>query len=485
MKSVLRFALPILLALSQTSGLVRANTPTEVVYRGTQAIETVNLQDVVEIPRYEDREVPSTCTRTVPDGTRRVCETHNRRECGPATTREVCGYEDRWSCSPTTRRECTEVGGRECTPVSRRECRQVGGRDCTPVSRRECSPETVCENVSDEVCRTDRDGNRVCTPITRRECRTENNCRDVWDEVCRDTTETVCEDVWDEVCRDTTETVCRDVEDQNCSSTSEWVCHNEVDQDCWDVPEETCRDVPQTREEEYACTRTERVEVGRDLVKKVEAQVQIEMGGLPVGLNEKVEERFLVELKGEQVILRQTKESRLFVFAIQKDLKSENPEPKVTRITGKIRIDFFIAREISNVARAIPAYDLKIQNGVLSFKLQQECAYIDRLCRQVGYPGVTLDPRVFRSTLKLTRKLGGRVILDAAVANTDMKLEYESVQIDLRKQLPDLSTTYTLNLENAYMIRPEFVKSLLNPELLGRQPTQITGKVVGALKPTK
>jgi hypothetical protein len=187
-------------------------------------------------------------------------------------------------------------------------------------------------------------------------------------------------------------------------------------------------------------------------VRKVEAEIKIEMGGLPVGLNAKIEERFLVEIQGEQIVLRQPKDNRIFVFAIQKNLLTEKPEPKVTRISGTIRIDFYIAREITNVKeRGIPEYDLKIQNGALSFKLQQECPVLNRLCQQLGYPGVTLDPRIFRSHLTLKRKVGGRVVLDAEIPSTSITTEFESMRIDLRPQLPELSTTYTLDVVNTYI----------------------------------
>ncbi len=76
-------------------------------------------------------------------------------------------------------------------------------------------------------------------------------------------------------------------------------------------------------------------------------------------------------------------------------------------------------------------------------------------------------------------------LLDAAIPNSAVAVEYESMRIDLRTLVPDLSTTYTLNIVNTYKIRPEFVKSLLNPELLGRQALQITGTVKAQAKPTR
>lgn len=249
------------LLLSFTINANEGASSAQFSYQG-QPGETLTLKNVLTETRYNEEEVPDTCTRQVP------------------YTENVCDYETQY------RRECEDIPGHEvCHDVPHRECRDVTRyrRECHDgPSREECHREPgreVCHNrPSRQVCERTQ-AQRVCEQVNgRRVCRRipgERVCRTVPGErVCNTTPgRRVCNTIpGRRICERVPYT------DQECSTTTRNECHWEPSrQYCEDVPyqEYVCRDVTRYREETYACTRTVRTPY-TVVVKKLTADVEFE-----------------------------------------------------------------------------------------------------------------------------------------------------------------------------------------------------------------
>jgi hypothetical protein len=340
------------------------------------------------------------------DTTRRECTPVSRRECR-ATTRQECSDITRRECTPITRRECTPTTRRECSTENERvcrtetrnECRNVSRRECTPTTRRECKTENVCRNVEDRVCRKGPDGREVCTPITRRECKQEQVCRDVQDQVCRDVTEQVCgpvshqvcenvprqvcRDVPDQVCRDVQDQVCRDVSDRVCRNVPDTICEDVWDQVCRDIPDQVCRDVedqvcrtvedrvcsrvPVFEDVPYACTRTERVPVGTELVWSVRANVTFNLGAFPEGIKN-VREIFTLKLKGEELTFEPKALSGQLLVFVNKSIQIAVTGEKEKTITASYGLSFVRLEDVLAPFSA-EIQDFRLEGRLLKFTL--------------------------------------------------------------------------------------------------------------------
>jgi hypothetical protein len=108
------------------------------------------MEDVMEI-----REIESTCTRTVQQGTHPVCHLENA---------QVCRSVQFPVCETIPRRVCEVV--QKCETILDQVCRGVPPhQSCTSVPRRSCHAEQSCRTQSSQVCHTG----------TRQECSTVQN----------------------------------------------------------------------------------------------------------------------------------------------------------------------------------------------------------------------------------------------------------------------------------------------------------------------
>lgn len=243
--------------------------------------QLVELEHTEKETVFEERDVPSTCTRRVQSGTRSECRTDYQNECRT-------DYE--------------------------RECRQVPFEVCHN------QPENVCRNVSDRVCHNETVP--VCQTVPRRVCETvRGDCRRETQRICdsrgcRDAERTVCgperqecRTVNDNVCRNETRQRCENVTRRECHLEDRRVCRMDSRQECRDAPRERCSQVPRQvcaevpvyADEQYACSERQRVPAGERVTLHQIARVKVELRN-PKNLNVSVDSA-LVTLDGESVEL--------------------------------------------------------------------------------------------------------------------------------------------------------------------------------------
>lgn len=226
-----------------------AQLESQFVFNGQNA-ETLTAEKKVSIRVSEQVQVPSTCSRRIPQQ-EYVC-------------RDVTRY--RQSCH-------TVPSSQECSSVPHRDCRTVYR------TRQECSgssSQTVCTDTpSRQVC-TDRPTREVCTtrPDGRQHCTTVGggqHCTTVGGgRSCREVPGN---------------RVCRDVSypDQECSTTYRQECRTIPSrQECSQIPysENVCGNETTYRTETYACTETQTVYSSIPKTVKSETNVQILTNGI-------------------------------------------------------------------------------------------------------------------------------------------------------------------------------------------------------------
>jgi len=279
-------------------------TSDEIFFDGSHLEQSVTLTGQQTHPVYEDRVIPKTCYKDELIGYERECH-----------------MEDRQQCETHYEKQCYPITRRECTPTTRRECHTETRTECTPITRRECSQERVCEDVPEQVCRTDAQGNQHCRTVIARRCHTENQCRDVSDRVCRSYPEQVCNDVRDEICHDVSDTECRDIPRETCHPVSEQVCN----------------DVPQYRQVAYDCSTTEQVYLRDELDFNVTANVIVDFQIEDVSTTPR--EKFKVSLNGERIDLSLIESSDQYLVLIDKlDTKVSTTAPKEKKIESNIKV---------------------------------------------------------------------------------------------------------------------------------------------------
>jgi hypothetical protein len=243
------FALFIFLLLSFTE-ITHAELESQFNFIG-QNSEVLKAEKKVSLSVPQTIQVPSTCTRSVPDGEVEVCanETRYRQECSWVPSSQRCWNERDRVCRsiPRTRQECTSSPGQ--TVCTNRPSRQV----CT-------------ERPTREVCTTRPDGRQHCTTVGGgTHCTTVGGGQD-----CRQVPgQTQCRTVTynDVQCDDIVRNRCETVPGRN---------------ECRNIPyqERVCRTETQYRSETYACTRPQTTTVIVEKTIKAETQVQILTNGL-------------------------------------------------------------------------------------------------------------------------------------------------------------------------------------------------------------
>lgn len=217
-----------------------------------QNAEIIKAQKPITVITPEVVEVPSTCTRQVPDGQEQVCtnQIRYRQECSWIPSSERCWNENQDVCRPVTRtrEECT---GRE----NREVCSDQPGREvCT-------------QKPSREICRPGPNGGRtVCVMVSAgRDCRIVGGGR-------------TCHTVpGNRQCRMISEVVndCRTISNRRCE-------HIPGRTDCRDISyyEPVCIWQTRYRTESYACTRTDVVQRRTSKILKNEINVRVNTNGL-------------------------------------------------------------------------------------------------------------------------------------------------------------------------------------------------------------
>lgn len=243
--------------------------------------QLIDLEHQQKETVFEDRDVPSTCTRQVQRGTRQDCSTEYRNECRTE-------YE----------RECRNVAYPVCTNQPENVCRNVSDRVCRDESV------LVCQNVPRRVCETVRG---ACRQETTRVC-DSRGCRDVPRTTC-DPPREVCRTVDDRVCHNETRQRCENVSRRECRLEDRRVCRDDYRQECSNVqrercsqvPYQACRTVPVIVDEQYACTERQRVPVGERVVLRQLAHVKVELRN-PRNLNVSVDTALLTLEDGEVLL---------------------------------------------------------------------------------------------------------------------------------------------------------------------------------------
>ncbi len=412
-----------------------------------QNAETIKLEKVMKVIRTVPREVPSTCTRQVPDGVEYRCHdvTRYREECNWVPAEESCRTEYDRQCRSVTRyrEECTRGPSRqECstTPTrqvctdrpTRQVCTQLPSREeChTTPSRQVCTDrpgrEVCVERPTREVCRTRPDGQQHCTTVGGgQHCTTVGggqDCRTVGgDRECRQVgggqhcTEVGggqdCRTVGgDTQCRTVEgDPICRQVSysDQECENVPRQACHTiPGHNDCSQVPytEEVCANEPTYRTETYACTET--IQEDKEIEKKVSATLNVTFK-----TNGSVEEfgalaSLAPNAKGSAfaAALKLTSEPKILVIVKKKEAKIRAESEKEIRVEGEIEVELqqavaeaveFPVIESATLtkktsilevifAKALPAEAGVVRKGELDFLLTNKGKEVAKL--QSAYP---------------------------------------------------------------------------------------------------
>jgi hypothetical protein len=370
-----------------------------VVYDGSQSDYSIVLKNEVSQTVYENKDVPDTCYRTVPDGTETQCQVETHQVCGADTIKHVCENTTRQECTPVTRQECGPVNQQECTTSSRRECHNESRRECTPVSRNECTTHQVCREVGHT---------QQCSP--------EQECHTVTDQDCRDVSNQVCSDVPYQDCREVSHNECHNVTDNVCKSIPETVCHDDHIPNCQDVSKTVCGVVQKTRQESYACTKTIQVPVGTDLISSDIANVSlhIDPSAGPVlasslaTAGQKFSEQFVCSLASGSVAFQLNGDAAPSILLFEQ--LSQNlvtVDDKHRQITANVQV-----RGIDLAAAEAPlngdVEDAAMTENSLQFSLEKLTRAITRTSDQAS---VLAEQPIDLSKAKLTNTAAGRTLI--------------------------------------------------------------------------
>jgi hypothetical protein len=251
--------------------------------------QQIELEHTEKEAIFEDRDVPSTCTRQVQQGTRNECSMDYRNECRTNYTNE---------CRDVPFETCHNAPENVCRNVSDRVCHNESVPVCQSVPRRVC--ETVrgqCHQETQHVC-----DSRGCRDVPRTVCGPEQqSCHTVNDNVCHNETRQRCENVSRRECHLEDRRVCRTDTRQECRSVPHELCSQ--------VPFQSCREVPVYGDEQYACSERRSVQVGERVTLHQIARVKIELRN-PKNLNVSVDSALVtledgsvqLEIQGEPTL---------------------------------------------------------------------------------------------------------------------------------------------------------------------------------------
>jgi hypothetical protein len=473
-------------------------TPVEVPSTCTRQV-TIGSREVCEnVPDQECQTTPERCedvTRQYCNPGPDVCQNVPREVCDPQSpicrtvNREVCDNVPRERCSTETRRECSQpepvchtTTRRECSTQNRQECSN-GPEVCENRTRQECQPgERTCRRICDENsprCMQCEAGPRVCRDVSDRVCRPgERSCRQVPEQVCRDvqdrqcsTPSPVCRDVPNRVCHTEYERVCRNVNEQDCHTPSPIcrtvsqrecypgpdICENRTQRECEgpttqcrDITRRECRDVPVTRDEQYACTRIEnRTSEVFDHIQNIKSMINIS-----AVTDMRTRETLLISmdtnLMESQIKLQNSKENILWGKKTFANIEIVNPELRNREGSWTVKVE------------SLAGYRQLAKNGLNTIELSESEVI-------VVMPQLLSQKKTFSITLTKMKRFGRDEVL---VQNKELTITSEQalaqglVEVHLAHGLQRLeSGRYELKIKT----KVEPIHSdllLLSPELL-------------------
>lgn len=292
-----------------------AQFESQFLFNGQNA-EALKIEKEVSFTRPRTVEVPSTCSRQVPVGTREVCSpvTRYRQDCHWVPGSTQCRTEYERVCRPVTR--------------TRQEC-------SSGPSRQVCT-----ERPTRRVCRTNPQGRETCSDVGGgRSCHTVPGERH-----CRTVTYT----------------------DRDCDSVPRQRCHTTSGRnECRDIPYTTteCHNETQYRTETYACTRTETVH--DSFAKKVKANIDVQI--LTNGIVEEIPMKVVLNKKDSEfssfaLDLKLMKEPTAIVVLNRKAVKIVSDSDEEVVVEGSIVLEIMeqAMLPISFPAKVVSA---KIEKG--------------------------------------------------------------------------------------------------------------------------
>jgi len=441
--SVLAGAMGVVLTFSMASFADSDPGSQTIQYDGSQSDYSFSLKNDISQTIYESKDVPDTCSRDVPDGTESQCHTQTDKVCGADTIRHTCENTTRQECENVTKQECGPVNERECQNVNRNVCHNESHRECSPVSRQECSTRQEC-----------RQGPHG------QECQNVQECRTVTDQSCHDVSQQVCQNEPEQECHDVSHNECRNVTDQVCHAVPETVCHDDHIPNCQDVSKNVCVDVPKTRHETYACTKTIQVAVGTELISSDSAQVSMHFDPSAIKAGDAAEQ-FVCALSGGTVGFELGSNPVLDTLLIEQvTQKSVSSDAKHRQITAQIGVRG-VNLEEAELPLTQGVEDVSLTTTTLQFSLAKiSLPELLKLQVQIGQVGdgtpVVAPQALDLSKAKLTATDSGRTLV--------------AVDLSQLGVAPNTITpgAYQVEITGALAID---AASLLNPTLIANPPT--------------
>lgn len=409
--------------------ITHAQLDSQFTFNGQNA-EVLKAEKKITVVTQETVQVPSTCSRQVPNGQIEVCrnETRYRQSCSWIPASERC-----WN---DTDRICRSV------PRTRQECSTSPGRQvCTDRPSR-----TVCtERPTRHVCTTRPDGRQHCTTVGGGQHCTQvgggRDCRTVPGERhCRTVTYT------DQECDNVTRRRCETVPGRN---------------ECTSVPysERVCGMETQYRTETYACTKPETRTHSTEKVVRAETNVQILTNGLveefpvSVSLKEKSQEHsaFSVETK-------LLKEPKVFVVLKKQDAKVSASTEKEILVKGSVVLEI-LSQEMLPISFPVSVVSASITEATKKLVIVFEGA--------VSAQGA-VDLQITHNTF-----------LSAKKTIAELKAEYPSKQVELGEM--DGKAALSIDLTDA--IKNELKKKNMKLKLSLTSALNLQGELMNTTKP--
>jgi hypothetical protein len=508
--------------------LDRKKLSQEVIFDGTQSVETVALDDTISHTIYKTIQVPSTCYKDVLTGYEQKCETvyedvchteyenechteyqqqcHSEQEYVCHTEYEnECHTEYQQQCHTEYENECTWVDHQQCHTEYQQQCHQTPHQVCQTEYEHQCHEEftTQCHTVQQcnslpppqqvcwekEVCTQVPIGAK-CVDVPVQKCHTEyeNECHSVPTQVCHNVPEQQCHQVPHQVCNQEPHQVCNSVPKQKCGYETtqkceqipHQVCENVPHQVCHQEPHEKCHQEPVYESQPYSCVKEEQVPDGEEIDFLVNAEVTLNFSSVPEGF--RPNEIFSVSLANGKVAVKLVKASAglpIYVRERSQTLQTVKPDqgpqsPGVKRINAIF--DITIAKPadvVSPIKGGLADVGLTASPDALSFTLGK-VLYKDLLGGRV--------------TVKRKKDGSGPLLADGDFVATELSLsELGNGRTIVTLPLQKLLGTSKLEKHKDYQVRL-IVRSggqkegLLNPQALGGLGNQ-TETTVGVTTP--
>lgn len=406
-----------------------AQLDSQFTFNGQNA-EVLKAEKKIVVVTPEQVEVPSTCSRQVPNGQARVChdETRYRQECSWIPSSERCHDDQERVCRTVTRYR------QECSGSSSHEV-------CTNAPSR-----TVCtERPTREVCTTTPSGRQHCTTVgggqSCHEVGGGRSCHTVpGNRTCRDVPYS------DQDCDYVTRRRCETIPGRN---------------DCRQIPysEQVCGMETQYRTETYACTRTETVNRTTEKTVKSETNVQIITNGIveefPVAISVKEASQQFNAFSVEAKLL---KEPKAFVVLQKK-------ESKITSATAKeILVKNNVVLEILSQEMLPMSFPVAIASASIEEASSKLTIVFDGAISAQGSVDFAITHKAFLSSTKTL---------------VEMKSDYPSDKIELGTV--ENKAALSINIKDA--IKRELKKKNMKLKFNLTSALNLQGEIMNATKP--